>query len=112
MIDILLVLLIIYMVVAPSTGLRPDIPQPASGESKVDVPVVVRISADRTVRINTEAVDWSKLRERFLQIFASRAEKVLFIGADRSVEFKDVALVVDTARGIGVDHVAFMPREK
>jgi len=111
LIDVLLVLLIIFMLITPTTshGLAARIPQPATekGDSR---DVVVRIDADRTVTINAEPVAWQELSDRFKEIFARRAEKLLFVTAAPLVEFDDVARVIDTARGVGVDRIALMPR--
>jgi biopolymer transport protein TolR len=115
MIDILLVLLLIFMLIVPqrSTGLDTTAPQPAaSTDTRETRDVVIKIAADRGLTINTVPVTWSELGKRFVEIYARRADKVLFVRAEPSVEFNAVAQVIDTAKGVGVDHIAFMPREK
>jgi biopolymer transport protein TolR len=75
LIDILLVLLVIFMVIAPhSVGLDALIPQQsiAGPPDPVDV-VVVQVLADGTLRINQEPVQWQNLQGRLGQIFAMRA---------------------------------------
>ena len=113
MIDILLVLLLIFMLIVPqkTVGLKAQIP--ADGKEAGDSsPVVLRIAGDGVLTINTQIVTWNELRDRFAEIYARRADKVLFIGAAPSVEFNNIAQAVDTAKGVGVDHVAFMPRDQ
>lgn len=113
MIDILLVLLLIFMIITPtkSHGLDARVPGPAAQGDKGDSrDIVVRIAADRALTINAEQVEWSQLGKRFTEIYARRAEKILFLAAAPSTEFNDVAQVIDTAKGVGVSHVAFMPR--
>lgn len=112
LIDVLLVLLIIFMMITPtkSHGLAARIPSPAT-EAGDGRDIVVRIDADRAVTINAEPVAWPELSDRFMQIFARRAEKLLFVTAAPLVEFDDVARVIDAARGVGVDRVALMPRQ-
>ena len=114
LIDVLLVLLIIFLLITPENfhGLDTRIPAPASETSGGDTSVVVRIAADHGLTINTQSVAWNELANRFLEIYARRANKVLFVDAARSVEFNDVAQVIDTAKGAGVTFVAFMPKQQ
>ena len=110
MIDVLLVLIIIFMVIAPekSSGLNAQIPQP--GGKGGSGTIVVSVSEDRSVKINTQAVEWNDLAQRLGQIFAARPDSVLFIAGARKAEFADVARVIDTARGAGIAHVSLMPK--
>jgi biopolymer transport protein TolR len=113
MIDILLVLLLIFMIITPtkSHGLEARVPSPAGQSDSADSrDIVVRIAGDGALTINAEQVAWPELSKRFTEIFARRAEKILFLAAEPSTEFSDVAQVIDTAKGVGVSHVAFMPR--
>src|SRR5262249_4614154 len=111
LIDVLLVLLITFMIIIPqnSTGLNAQIPRP-SHEFADWPPIVVRVGEDRALRINSEGVPWEKLDQRLRQIFAVRAERVMFVSAAPQVDFQDVARVLDVARGAGVDHAALLPK--
>jgi biopolymer transport protein TolR len=111
LIDVLLVLLLIFMIITPITshGLDARIPSQALGTSDAR-DIVVKIDEDRGITINAEPVSWQALSGRFEEIFARRAEKLLFVAAAPRVDFDDVARVIDTARGVGVDQIALMPR--
>jgi biopolymer transport protein ExbD len=115
LIDVLLVLLIIFLVITPSTshGISARIPSPATEDSSSGPAgdIVVTIDANRAITINTEPVSWQKLSDRFTEIFARRAEKILFVAAAPRVDFDVVARVIDTARGVGVERIALMPRD-
>jgi biopolymer transport protein TolR len=114
MIDVLLVLLIIFMVIIPehSTGLDANVPQPADSTQPAPPPrdIVVSVHADRTLDINTEPVTWTNLADRFKQILARRPDGVFYIAAAPSLDFEDVARVLDEARGAGVNRIGLMPR--
>jgi|SRR5579864_1028127 len=115
LIDVLLVLLIIFLIITPqvSHGLEASIPDQKAKQTRADLrDVVVTIAADESLRVNSEAVSWAKLSDRLGEIFARRAQKVIFVAADRQVEFHDVARVIDTAYGAGVTQVGFMPMQK
>lgn len=114
LIDVLLVLLIIFMVITPLTpkGLDALVPQPPPDKQQVppdqDRTVVIIIDKDRKMMINTEPTDTTRLGERLLEVFKTRAEKVVFVKGDPSLEFKDVAQAIDIAKGAGIDKIGLM----
>src|SRR4051812_39195740 len=110
MIDVLLVLIIIFMVITPLTpkGLEAIVPQPAppNQQSEADQrTIVVDIAADKSMKINQEPTDLTKLGPRLEEIFKTRAERVIFVKGDKDLEFQTVALVIDVAKGVGIDKV-------
>jgi len=107
LIDILLVLLIIFMVVAPVTprGLGSSIPQ---GKAEAGLPpVVVRVLAGQPARyqIGREDVAYSALPMRLSAMFAARQDRTIFVEADRSLNYREVAEVVGDARAAGAGAV-------
>lgn len=114
-IDILLVLLIIFMVIAPVTpkGLEALVPQPAPPGAPQNTAadmrtVVVSVNKDHSLLINTEAVNEQELGPRLEKIFATRAERVVFVKGDPDLEYQAVAKVIDIAKGAGIDKVGLM----
>ncbi len=113
LIDVLLVLLIIFLIITPqlSHGLDASIPNQDGKASRAETrDVVVKIAADRSLTVNSESVSWARLSDRLSQIYASRASKVMFLTADRQVEYNDVAQVIDAAHGAGITQVGLMPK--
>jgi biopolymer transport protein TolR len=114
MIDILLVLLIIFMAISPVAphGLDALAPQPPPPNQKADVDndrtVVIVIDKDKHLKINQEDATWDKLEERLIDIFKSRADKVVFVKGDPDLEFQTVATAIDIAHSAGVDKVGLM----
>jgi biopolymer transport protein ExbD len=49
--------------------------------------------------INQEPVEWDALRSRLVDIYKTRAERVMFAKADPNISFEEVANVIDTADG-------------
>ena len=114
MIDVLLVLIIIFMVITPLTpkGLEALVPQPPppgqhANESDQRT-VVITIDAKHAIAVNSEATDESRLGARLEEIFKTRAERVVFVKGDPSIEFSWVAKAIDTAHGAGIDKVGLM----
>ena len=113
LIDVLLVLLIIFMVITPLTpkGLDALVPQPNPNSTPApsdDRTVVIIIDKDRKMMLNTEQTDPERLGSRLMDVFKTRAEKVVFVKGDPSLEFKDVAQAIDIAKGAGIDKIGLM----
>jgi biopolymer transport protein TolR len=113
LIDVLLVLLIIFMVITPLTpkGLEALVPQPSPNQTQTQDnqrTVVIIINKDRSMMINTEPTDERRLGDRLMEIFKTRAEKVVFVKADSDLEFREVAKAIDIAKGAGIDKIGLM----
>jgi biopolymer transport protein TolR len=114
MIDVLLVLIIIFMVITPLTprGLEALVPQPPPPGQPPNTAdqrtVVVEIDANHQMSVNREPIDELKLGPRLADIFKTRAEHVVFIKGDPSIEFQYVAKAIDIAHGAGIDKVGLM----
>jgi biopolymer transport protein TolR len=115
LIDVLLVLIIIFMVITPTTsqGLNTIVPQPSPPNQKEDPnllnkTIVVVVSAGGDVSINQDKSSWDLLGPTLTKIFADRAEKVAFVKGDDSTEFADVARAISIMRESGIDHVGLI----
>jgi len=114
LIDVLLVLLIIFMVITPLTpkGLETLVPQPpppgVQAAAQDQRTVVIVINRDRSMLINTEPTDETRLGPRLEEIFKTRAERVVFVKGDPELEFQYVARAIDIAKGAGIDKVGLM----
>ncbi|MGC9972292.1 MAG: biopolymer transporter ExbD [Bryobacteraceae bacterium] len=113
LIDVLLVLLIIFMVIAPVTpkGLNALVPQPAppGQQSAADTrTVVIQVNKNGAIMINQEPTDESRLGARLEDIFKTRAERVVFVEGDPDLQYQSVARVIDIAHGAGIDKVGLM----
>jgi biopolymer transport protein TolR len=126
MIDILLVLLIIFMVIVPVTpkGLDALVPQPPKNptpnnpqnDRTIVVQVLHRPGAAPSYKINDSDVyngnggapALKELQSRLTEIYANRAERIMFVKGDDSLDFRYVAEVIDVGRNANVDHIGLM----
>lgn len=111
LIDVLLVLLIIFMVILPtkSVGLASTIPAPPpdiTGPPPPPRDIFIQVHKDHSLEMNTKPVEWTALDDQLRIAVARQPGAVLFLSADPSLEFEDVAKVLDTAHGAGVRQVA------
>jgi biopolymer transport protein TolR len=117
LIDVLLVLLIIFMVIAPVTpkGLDALVPQPAKPNEPQNTSdlrtVVITVNKDKSLMINQETVQEADLQSRLEDIFKSRAERVVFVKGDPDLEYRSVANVIDVAHAAGIDKVGLMTQK-
>jgi len=118
MIDILLVLLIIFMVIVPVTprGLDALVPQPPKNPQQQQQPndrtivvqVIYRPGQTPAYKINETDVNHSDLLPRLTEIYANRAERVMFVRGDDDVNFAAIADVIDIGKAANVDHIGLM----
>jgi biopolymer transport protein TolR len=117
MIDILLVLLIIFMVIVPTVpkGLDALVPQPPKEKNNLPPPertivvqVLYRPGAAPAYKINETDVAKRDLLPRLTEIYANRAERVMFVKGDDDVNFAYIADVIDIGRAANVDHIGMM----
>jgi len=121
LIDVLLVLLIIFMVIVPVTpkGLDALVPQPPQKwiADEPGNPIVVQVlqragdGSRATYKINQDEVNKGDLLARLTEIYANRAERVMFVKGDDEVSFALIAEVVDIGHAAGVDQVGMMTPE-
>jgi biopolymer transport protein TolR len=115
MIDVLLVLIIIFMVIVPTTsrGLNALIPQSSEGPvapAPERHDIVVTVNGNGQVSLNQEDMDISALQVRLLALFKTGANAVVFVRGEKSLPFSEIAQVIDIARGAGVNRIGLMTR--
>lgn len=117
LIDVLLVLIIIFMVIVPlaPSGLKAAIPQPSKTppsdtieEPRSVVVEIINANGTPVLQINKQDVAWENLEARLVDIFKTRAERVLFVSADASLDFSEVARVIDSAHAAGIENVGLI----
>jgi biopolymer transport protein ExbD len=125
MIDVLLVLLIIFMVIVPVTpkGLKALVPQPPKNPTQpqnIDRTIVVQVlhrpGAPPAYKINESDVfngvggprAQKELLARLTEIYANRAERIMFVKGDDNLDFRYVADVIDIGKAANVEHVGLM----
>jgi biopolymer transport protein TolR len=115
MIDVLLVLLIIFMVVVNSdaVGLDAKVPEKPTDAAPANLQdIVILVHGDSTVSLNQEVVPDADLEGRLTQVFRTRGNHLVFIGAEAELDFQRVVNVIDIARGVGLDRIAMLPKDQ
>lgn len=115
LIDVLLVLIIIFMAITPTTptGMKALVPQPPPKNQKPDpdlqkTTIVVVVGKDGSVKINQTDSTWQSLGPQLTDIFKIRADKTAFVKGDDDVPFANVARAIDIMRGSGIVNVGLI----
>ena len=113
MIDVLLVLLIIFMVILPSSsiGLKARVAQTSSesGSAESDA-ILITVNGAGGIHLNEEAVAAKDVPARLAEVFLTSRNAPVFVRADPDLTFEPVAQVIDLARGAGFERVGLMKK--
>jgi biopolymer transport protein ExbD len=113
-IDVMLVLLIIFMVVAPLSTVDVPVELPVSQAApaqKPDKPLFVTLKADLSLAVGNDMVLWSALGSALDAQTQSDRNKRLFLRADKAVPYGEVIRLMDTLRAAGYLKVALVGLE-
>ncbi len=120
LIDVLLVLIIIFMAITPTTpmGLNAQVPQPTPPNQKVNQQlqqktIVVQVAADGSLKINQTPATWDNLGSQLTDVFKQRApgDRVAFIKGDDNVEFAYVARAIDIMHNSDIEKVGLITKK-
>jgi len=116
LVDVMLVLLIIMMIVAPmlQKGVDVRLPVAANSAEKPDTQdqTVLAIKADKTLWVDGVQVRDAELRQRVQDILETKKEKILLIKADEDVDYGTVMSAMDELRLGGVEDMGLITERK
>jgi biopolymer transport protein ExbD len=113
-IDVMLVLLIIFMVVAPLSTVDVPVELPVSAAQpapKPDKPLFVTIKSDLSLAVGNDMVLWGGLGPALDAQTSSDRNKRLFLRADKSVPYGELMRLMDALRAAGYLKVALVGLE-
>ncbi len=116
LVDVMLVLLIIMMLVAPllQQGVSVKLPE---AENTVDKPevsdqTVIAVAANRSMYLNARPVQEGELATKINELLEDKTEKIVLIKADEEVEYGAVMAVMDSLRQVGIENVGLITEKK
>ena len=116
LVDVMLVLLIIMMIIAPllQKGVDVRLPIAINSASKPETQdqTVLGIKADKTVWINGIEVRKEELRSRLDALLETKKEKLILIKADEDAPYSAIMDTMDTLRASGIEDVGLITDSK
>jgi biopolymer transport protein TolR len=114
--DVMLVLLIIMMIVAPllQQGVNVKLPQATNTVDKPEVQgqTVVAIAKDKTMYVNAKPVQENEMATKITELLENAKEKVVLIKADEEVEYGAVMSAMDQLRQAGIEDIGLITDPK
>ena len=116
LVDVMLVLLIIMMLVAPMLQQGVSVRLPQAGNT-VDKPeqqgqTVIAIAANKQTYLNAKIVQEGELATRVNELLENKAEKIVLIKADEEVEYSAVMATMDQLRQAGIEDIGLITERK
>jgi biopolymer transport protein TolR len=116
LVDVMLVLLIIMMLIAPmlQQGVSVKLPTATNTVDKPEVQgqTVIAIGRDKQFYLNAHAVGENELGRRVSEILENMKEKIVLIKADEEVEYSAVMAAMDQLRQAGVEDIGLITERK
>ena len=114
LIDVMLVLLIIFMMAAPTIQQWVDVDLPSAqvSRAKITEGIIISITREKTVYIDREEVDIKNFRAKFTDIWKSRLGEPVFIRADGGVPYQNVMDVISEVKKLGGENVGLVVEEE
>ena len=116
LVDVMLVLLIIMMLVAPmlNQGVSVRLPTAANSSEKpeTDEQTVVAIAANKSIYLKAKPVSEGELASKVNEILESKLQKIVLIKADEDVDYGTVMETMDNLRAAGVEDMGLITERK
>jgi biopolymer transport protein ExbD len=116
LVDVMLVLLIIMMIVAPllNQGVALQLPQ---AQNSAEMPetqgqTVLAITAEGTYWVDTIQVPLSGLRNRIDEVLATKTEQLVIIKADDEAEYGLIMEALDQLRLSGIEDIGLIAERR
>jgi biopolymer transport protein ExbD len=116
LVDVMLVLLIIMMLVAPMLQKGVDVRLPTASNSS-DKPetqeqTVIAIAADKRLYLNSIQVRDEDLRQKVTEALESKTEKIVLIKADVDAPYSAIMGTMDRLREAQIENVGLITEKK
>jgi biopolymer transport protein TolR len=116
LVDVMLVLLIIMMLVAPLMQQGVPVKLPVAS-NYVDKPetnnqTVIAIAANKSVYLNAKFIPTDELGKKVEEVLKDKLEKIVLIKADQNVDYSVVMATMDQLHHVGVEDIGLVTDQK
>ncbi len=114
--DVMLVLLIIMMIVAPllQQGVNVKLPVASNTTDKPETQgqTVIAIASNKSLYLNAKPIQESELVTKLNELLENQKEKIILIKADEEVEYGAVMATMDQLRQAGLEDIGLVTDPK
>jgi biopolymer transport protein ExbD len=116
LVDVMLVLLIIMMLVAPLMQQGVPVKLPVAS-NYVDKPetnnqTVIAIAANKTLYLNAKFITTDELGKKVEEALKDKTEKIVLIKADQEVDYSAVMAAMDQLHQAGIEDIGLVTDQK
>ena len=112
LVDVMLVLLIIMMLIAPmlQQGVAVKLPTAANTVDKPEVQgqTIIAIARDKGLYLNSKQIQEGDLATKVTELLENTKDKVVLIKADEEVEYSAVMSAMDQLRQAGIEDIGLI----
>lgn len=116
LVDVMLVLLIIMMLIAPmlQQGVSVKLPQASNTADKPETQdqTVVAVTADKRMYLNGVPIQESELASKILAIIESKKEKIVLIKGDEEAPYSAIMNAMDRLREANIENIGLITERK
>ncbi len=116
LVDVMLVLLIIMMLIAPmlQQGVSVKLPTATNTVDKPEVQgqTVIAIAKDKGLYLNAKQVQEGELATKVSELLENSKDKIVLIKADEEVEYSAVMAAMDQLRQAGIEDIGLITERK
>ncbi len=116
LVDVMLVLLIIMMLIAPLLQQGVSVKLPLA-DNTVDKPesqdqTIIAVAADKRMYLNARFIEDNELGNKVRELLENKKEKIVLIKADESVDYGVVMTAMDQLRKAGIEDIGLVTERK
>lgn len=116
LVDVMLVLLVIMMLIAPmlQKGVDVKLPQATNSADKPETQdqIVIAITASRGMYLNGIPVREDELRQKVVEVLETKKEKIVLIKGDEDAPYSAIMAVMDRLREAQIENVGLVTERK
>ena len=116
LVDVMLVLLIIMMIIAPllQQGAPLTLPTATNTAEKPETQeqTVVSITSDKRFYLNSKQIPKEQLQQKVIEALEAKTQKIVIIKADIDAEYGSIMEAMDTLRAAGIEDMGLITDPK
>ena len=116
LVDVMLVLLIIMMLIAPllQQGVAVKLPTASNTVDKPETQgqTIIAIDSDKRVYLNAKPLREDELGTKVSELLENKTEKIVLIKADEAVDYSAVMATMDQLRKAGIEDIGLVTERK